>query len=105
MRLADGGEVEVGEEDQAGAEVGVLLFDGLLDLDDHVGGVPDAGGVGDDFGADGLVFLVGEGGEGAGVVLDEHLVAGVDKGFGAGWGDADAAFVVFYFLGDADDHA
>ena len=99
------GEVEVGEEDQAGAEVGVLLFHRFLDLDDHVGGVPDAGGVGHDFGAYGEVVFVGEGREGTGVVLDEDLMAGVDKGFGAGWGDADAAFVVFYFPGDADDHA
>jgi hypothetical protein len=38
-------------------------------------------------------------------VLDEYLVPSVYKGFGAGWGYAYAAFVVFDFLGDADDHA
>jgi hypothetical protein len=31
-------------------------------------------------------------------------MAGIDEGFGAGWGDAYAAFVVFYFPRDADDH-
>ena len=103
--LAERCEVEVGEEDEAGAEVGIFLGDGLFDLDDHVGGAPDAGGVGDDFSADGLVFGVGEGGQGSCAGFDEDLVAGVDKGFGAGWGYAYAAFVVFDFLGDADDHA
>ena len=41
-------EVKVGEEDQAFAEVDVLLLDGLLDLDDHVGFAPDIAGVAND---------------------------------------------------------
>ena len=96
--------MEVGEEDEALAEVAVLLFDGLLDLDDHVGEAPDVVSGADDLGAGGLVVVVGEGGEGSGVVLDEDGVAGFDEGFDACGGDADAAFVVFDFLGDADDH-
>src|SRR6185437_3093833 len=43
------GEVEIGEEDEAVAEVVVLLLDGLLDLDDHLGGAPEVGGVANDF--------------------------------------------------------
>ena len=73
------GEVEVGEEDEAFAEVPVLLLDGLLDLDDHVGEAPDVVGGADDLGAGGLVFVVGHGGESAGVVLDENFVAGLDQ--------------------------
>ena len=105
MSAVERGEVEVGEEDEAFAEVDVLLFDGLLDLDDHVGVAPDVAGVADDLCADGLVVVVGEGGKRAGVVFDEHLVAGFDEGFDACWGYAYAALVVFHFLGYADDHA
>ena len=97
--------MEVGEEHQARAEVGILLRDRLFDLDDHVGEAPDVGGVGDDLRANGLILLVGEGGQGACVVLDEDLVASVYQGFGAGRGYAYAAFVVFYFLGYADNHS
>ena len=96
--------MEVGEEDQAFAEVAVLLLDRLLDLDDHVGEAPDVVGGADDLGAGGLVFVVGHGGEGSGVMLDEDLVAGLDQGLDSGRGDADAALVVFYFFGNADNH-
>ena len=97
-------EVEVGEEDEAFAEVAVLLLDGLLDLDDHVGEAPDVVGGADDLGAVGLVLVVGHGGESAGVVLDEDLVAGLDQGLDAGGSDADAALVIFYFFGNANNH-
>jgi len=96
--------MEVGEEDEALAEPGVLLFDGLFDLDDHVGVAPDVAGVANDFCADGLVVGVGEAGEGAGVGFYEDLVAGVYEGFDARGGDAYTALVVFDFLGYADDH-
>src|SRR6185437_9596300 len=99
------GEVEVGEEDEAVAEVVVLLLDGFLDLDDHLGGAPEVSGVADDFGADGLVVVVGEAGEVAGVVLDEHLVAGLGEGLSPGGGNADAAFVILNLFGDTDNHS
>src|SRR6185437_2136338 len=98
------GEVEVGKEDEAVAEVVVLLLDGFLDLDDHLGGAPEVGGVANDFGADGLVIVVGEAGEMAGVVLDEHLVAGFGEGLGSGWSNADAGFVIFNLFWDTDNH-
>ena len=72
--------MEVGEEDEAFAEVLVLLFDGLLDLDDHLGEAPDVVGRADDLGAGGLVLVVGHGGERAGVMLDEDFVSGFDQG-------------------------
>ena len=99
------GEVQIGEEDEAVAEVVVLLFDGFLDLDDHLGGAPEVGGVADDLGADGLVIVVGEAGELAGVVFDEHLVAGFGERFGAGGSNADAGFVIFNLFGDTDNHS
>ena len=71
--------MEVGEEDKAIAEVPVLLFDGLLDLDDHVSEAPDIVSGADDLGSVGLVVVVRHRGERAGVVLDEHLVAGFDQ--------------------------
>ena len=104
MRSLSGAEVEVGEEEEAGAEVLVLLLGGLLDLDDHVGEPPDVVGGADDLGAGGLEVVVGHGGEGSGVVLDEDFVACFDEGFGARWGDADAGFVVFHFPGYTDGH-
>ena len=87
------GEMEVGEEDEAFAEVVVLLLDGLLDLDDHVGGAPEVvwrgrrsrrrrSGTrrrGSRRGAPALCF-------------DEHFVAGFGEGFDSGGGDADAGF-------------
>ncbi len=102
--FGQGREVEIGEEDEALAEVAVLRFDGLLDLDDHVGEAPDVVGGADDLGAGGLVFVVGHGGERSGVMLDEDLVAGFDQGFDAGGRNADAALVIFYFFGNADNH-
>src|SRR5580658_224842 len=103
-QLLERGEVEVSEEDKAIAEVVVLLFDRLFDLDDHLGGAPEVGGVADDFGSDGLVVVVGEAGELAGVGLDEHLVAGLGKGLGTGRSNADAGFVIFNLFGDTDNH-
>ena len=72
-------EMQIGEEDEALAEVAVFFFDWLFDLDDHVGEPPDVVGGADDLGAGGLVFVVGHGGERSGVVLDQHLVAGFDE--------------------------
>jgi len=40
----DRGEMQVGEEDEALAEVAVLFFDRFLDLDDHLGETPDVVG-------------------------------------------------------------
>jgi hypothetical protein len=102
--LAQGGKVQVGEEDQVFAEVIILGRGGLFDLDDHVGVAPDVVGFTDDLCANGLIFVVGEGREGSGVVFDEDLVAGVDEGLYTGGGYAYAALVVFHFLGYTDDH-
>ena len=82
----------------------VLFLSGLFDFDDHVGEAPGVVGRAYDFCAGGLVFVVGEGGECTGVVLDEDFVAGLSEGVDAGGGEGYAGLVVFDFLGDADDH-
>ena len=103
--LAERGEMEVGEEDEAFAEVAILFVGGLLDFDDHVGEAPDVISGADDLGAGSLEVIVGEGGERAGVGLDEHLVAIFREGFDSGRGDAYAALVIFDFLGYANGHS
>ncbi len=97
--------VQVGKQDEVLAEVPVLLLDGLLDLDDHLGEPPDVMGGADDLGAGRLVFVVGHRGERACVVLDENLVSCFHQGLCACWSDAYAALVVFDFLRHADNHS
>ena len=58
----------------------------------------------DDLCAGGLEVVVGHGGEFAGVVLDQHGVAGGDQSVNAGRSDADAALVVLQLPGNAEDH-
>ncbi len=102
--LGERGEVKVGKEDKARTEEDVLLLDGLFDLDDHFGVVPDFGCIAGDFGSSGLVFVVSECGEFAGVGFDEDFVPGGGEFLCSGGGDADAALVVFDFPGYSDDH-
>lgn len=71
----EGSEVEVGKENQAFAEVDVFFFDWFFDFDDHVSVAPDVVRCANDFGACGLVFVVGEGGEVAGLGLHQDGVA------------------------------
>ena len=78
--LGVGGEVEVGEEDDAGTEHIVLGFEGFLDLDDHVGGPKDVLRVLDDGGAPAPVFIVGKAAAHSGVVLDEKRGGNVGRG-------------------------
>ena len=99
-----GGEVEVGEEDQALAEAVVLGLDGFLDLHDHVGAGPDVVGVGDDLGAGDGVFLVGDARAQACAALHQDGVAVGAELVDAGGGDGDAEFVVLDLFGDTDDH-
>ncbi len=101
---AERSEVEVGEEDEAFAEVAVLGLGGLFDFDDHVGEAPDVIGGADDFSAGGLEVVVGEGGECAGVGFDEDFVAAFGESFDSSRGDAYATLVIFYFFGYADNH-
>ena len=96
--------MQIGEENQAFAEINVLAFDGLLDLDDHVGVAPRVTRVAHNLGAGVLVFGIGEAGLRAGLGFDQNCVTGLSERFHARGGDSDAGFVVLDFLGNADDH-
>ena len=106
VRSLERGEVEVGEEDEAFAEVLVLLFDGLLDLDDHVGEAPDV------VGGRRRSRRRRPGSRRRGWRRARRRCASTStlwpastRALDAGGGNADAALVVFDFLGYTDNHA
>lgn len=99
-----GGQVQVGEQRQAGAHAVELLRDRLLDLEHHVGHAPHFVRIWDDGGADGGVGVVGELGADARVLLQVDLVAVAHQLAGARGGDGDAVLVVLHLAGDADLH-
>ena len=103
-QLGGGGEVEVGEDDLAGAEEADFGGLGFFDFDEEVGLLEDGFVGGEDGGADGAVLFVGEAGGGAGLGFEEDLVPGFDEQFDADGHHGDAVFVGLDFLGDADAH-
>ena len=58
----------------------------------------------DDLGSCCLVFVVGECREIAGMGFHQDGMVGLYQGFYAGGGDANPGFMVFHFLGNANDH-
>lgn len=74
-QLGLGGQVQVGEEDQALAEAVVLGTDRLLDLHDHVSACPDVVGFGHDLRAGNCVFLVRDTGAQARAALHQDGVS------------------------------
>ncbi len=99
-----GGQVQVGEQRQAGAHAVVLLRDRLLDLEHHVGDAPHFVRVWDDGGAGGDVGVVGKLRADARVLLKEDLVAVVHQLAHARGRDGDAVLVVLDLAGDAYLH-
>ena len=99
-----GGQVEVGEQHQALAEVRVLGGDGLLDLHDHVGPAPNGGRVLDEAGAGLGVFGVRDAGADARAVLHQDGVALPGELVDAGGRHGDPEFVVLDLLGNTNDH-
>ncbi|MEZ5297420.1 MAG: hypothetical protein R2697_14410 [Ilumatobacteraceae bacterium] len=71
--LRVGGEVQIREQGEVGAQVAVLALLGFFDLDDHLLR-PGLGGGGDDVGT-GAVVVVGDRCAFAGTGLDEHVDA------------------------------
>ena len=69
-------QMQIGEQDQAGAEVRIFGRLRLLHLDDEIGLAPNLGGAGKDLGARVDIFAVGDGTAGAGLGFDEHAMAG-----------------------------
>ena len=102
-KLGCGGEVEIGEQSQAAAKIGIFLSDGLLHLHHHIDRFPELGGSAEDLGAGGDVLTVGEGRQLSGRCFDQNLVAGIHQGFGAGRSDPDTGFVIFNFLWNSND--
>jgi hypothetical protein len=103
-QLLQRSQVQVREQRQAFAEVPILLLDRLLHLHDGIRQPPHLRGGANDFRPHRLIFIVREARKLARILLDKHLVSRIGKGFHAGRRNADAALVVFHFLGDADDH-
>lgn len=96
--------MQVGEERLVLAEAVVLLGDGLLDLQQQVGGGPHLVGGVQDPGALGDVLLVRDGGADAGAPLDDDLVAVAHQLVHTGGGDGHPELVVLDLAGDADLH-
>jgi hypothetical protein len=99
-----GGEMEVGVQHLARAHSRPLAFDGLLHLDDEVGGRPDLLGPGHDAGPGQGVGLVVEPAAFAGSPLDRHRVSLGDERLDAGRHESDAVFAGLDLFGDADVH-
>ena len=103
-QLRIGRQVQVGEEQLAGAQHLDLDRLRLLDLDHHLGLGEDGGRVGDDAGALGLEVGVGDRAALAGASLDQHLVAVLDHLAHAGRGDRDPVLVGLDLCRYADPH-
>ncbi len=96
--------MQVGEQNLAFAQHLALARLRLLDLDDHFGALEDLFRRADDLRAILHVDLVADADAIAGVGLDQHLVAVLDRLAHARRRHADAVFVVLDFLGYAYQH-
>jgi len=99
-----GGQVQVSEQDLAGAHPMVLLGNGLLDLQDQVAGAPYVVRGGEDPRAGRLVLGVGDRRAGAGLGLDEDVVPVKHEFVDPGGGDGHPVLVVLDLSWDADLH-
>ena len=99
-----GGQVEVGEQGQALVHAVVLLRDGLLDLEHHLGVVPDLVGTVEDLGAGRRELGVVDLRPHARALLDVHVVPVRGQLVHADGRDRHAVLVVLDFLRDADLH-
>ncbi len=96
--------MKIGEQDEALAEVPVLLFDRLLDLDDHLGKPPDIVRRADDLRSGSLIFVVRHRREDTGIMLDQHLMPGLHQRLDAGRRYSHAALVILYLFWNANNH-
>ena len=96
--------MQVGEEDLARPQQRVFGGQRLLDLHHQVGLFERRRVVVHQRRAGLLVIRVGIARAGAGVALDQHLVAAFDELISRRGQQRHAVFLVFDFLGDADDH-
>ena len=103
-QLAVGGEVEVCEEQLALADKLVFGGNRFLHLDDHVGGSVDVLDGGEDGGACGYIFRVGEAAALAGRVLNEQFMAVGHEFLHSRGGRAHAVLIVLDLFWDSDFH-
>ena len=99
-----GGQVKVGEQNQALAQPVVLLGDRLLDLEHHVGVAPDLVGSVEQLRPGGLELSVVIDDPTPARTLDEDLVTALDELVHADGRDRHPVLVVLDFLRDADLH-
>ncbi len=97
-------QMEVGEQRQAGTEVGNLGGLRLLHLDDEVGFGPDVGGAVDHHGSGGNVVGVGNGAAQACAGLHQDFVAVLPQRGDAARNQGDSSFAIFDFFGYANNH-
>lgn len=98
------GQVQVGEQDLVLAQHCALDGLGLLDLDDHVGGGENVGRRGGDRRTGGDVILVGTHDAGAGIGLNQHLMAVGYRLGDTARGHPDPVFVILDLRGYTDKH-
>jgi hypothetical protein len=97
-------EVEIGEQGEIGTEEAVFGRLRLFHLDDEVGTPPHLFRVLDDGAPGQHIFAIGERTAFTRGGLDEHFVPGFAECGDSAGDQADTGFVVFDFLGNADDH-
>ena len=98
------GQVQVGEEHESASQERVLGRYRFLDLEDHLGAVPDLLGAAQERGAGGGVLLVVDAGAEPGPDLDGDLMALLGQGAYTGRGDSHPPLVVLDLGGDTDPH-
>ena len=96
--------MQIGVEDQVFAEETVFALDGLLDLHDHAGLVPDGLCGVLQSGAGLHILLIGETGTQSGALLHQYGVPSLYKGADCVRGQSHAELIVFDFLYYADRH-
>jgi hypothetical protein len=100
-----GGEVQVCEEREVGAQEAVFARDGLLDLQDEIGTVPGLGSGVDDPRARCRVVSVRDSGSRARARLHENLVPVPPERVRSARGERDAILVVLDLGGYRDSHS
>ena len=96
--------MQIGVEDQVLTEEAVLALDGLLDLHDHAGLVPDGLCGILQSGAGLHILLVGEAGTQSRALLHQYGVPSLNKSADCVGGQSHTKLIVFDFLYYADRH-
>jgi hypothetical protein len=96
--------VEVGEKNLAGAQHFALSRLRLLNLNDHIGAVKNILCEINDFGPRLLILRVVKANRLPAIELDHDLMAILHQLLNTPWGEANSVLVIFYFLGDANQH-